>query len=156
MPRLRTPISIALLAATGAWGGCGDGAAPDGGQAGTGSPMQCLPDELPLDCGPAFQPTYEAFFNTHLRATCSAGGTSCHSADGAQAGLELDDRELAYDYLLGNVDGRARVVPGDPQCSPLSMRLESDDPEFVMPQGSQLPEGHRCAVRQWIANGAQR
>lgn len=116
---------------------------------------QCL-DPLPLDCSPTFQPTYEAFYENQLRSTCSAGGTTCHGPDGAMGGLVLSDMDQAYEYLLGGVDGRARVIPGQPECSLLMQRLESDDPTFVMPVGSKLMEGERCAIRQWIANGAER
>jgi hypothetical protein len=35
-------------------------------------------------------------------------------------------------------------------------RLESSDPDWVMPVGDPLPEGERCAIAQWIANGAAR
>jgi hypothetical protein len=73
-----------------------------------------------------------------------------------QAGLVLLGRDEAYDHLLGETDSRARVVPGDPECSLLVQRLESTDPQFVMPVGMRLPEGQRCAVRQWVAAGAEK
>jgi hypothetical protein len=40
----------------------------------------------------------------------------------------------------------------------LEVRLESSDPAIRMPFNSPAPlsEGLRCAVRQWIANGATR
>jgi hypothetical protein len=117
----------------------------------------CL-DPLPRDCQPAFPPTYTGFYDNLLRETCGAASTggSCHGPNGKKAGLVLSDRTEAYDYLLGQIDGRARVVPSDPECSLLEQRLESKDPSFVMPPGAKLSEYQRCAIRQWIANGAKR
>jgi len=129
---------------------CGDDAST-GGDGG----VECL-SELNLDCDIAIQPTFDGFYESQLRSTCSAGGGTCHGPEGASGGLVLSDPDDAYDYLLGRMDGRARVLPGNPECSILIQRLESDDPDFVMPVRNQLDEGVRCAVRQWVANGAQR
>jgi hypothetical protein len=130
----------------------------DGGDEGRGDAGRTCLDPLPLDCSPTFQPTYQAFYDNLLSRTCGAAstGSSCHSEEGAMAGLVLQDEDDAYDYLLGNVDGHRRVVPFDPECSVLIQRLESDDPDFVMPVGAKLSEGQRCAVRKWIAAGAER
>ncbi|MDD9936702.1 MAG: hypothetical protein OXT09_24030 [Myxococcales bacterium] len=144
-------VAAALLA-------CSDDA-DDGGGAGNGSqPPACL-EPLDLDCAPTFAPTFEGFFDNQLSTTCGSTGTgvSCHGPDGAQGELVLDDADTAYDQLLGpGTDGEPRVIPNDPECSPLIQRLESDDPTFVMPVGGKLSDGERCAVRQWVANGAQR
>jgi hypothetical protein len=120
--------------------------------------MQCIAP-LSLDCDPTYVPTYDSIFENLLRPTCGAS-SNCHAgptADKAQAGLVLSQRDDAYDYLLGKMDGRARVIPGKPECSILELRLESKDPGFRMPVGSEpLSESDRCVVRQWIANGAKR
>lgn len=69
----------------------------------------------------------------------------------------LADADTAYGSLLGAGGGAARVVPGDPDCSPLMQRLESTDPAKRMPLGEDnLPEGVRCAIRRWIQEGAAR
>jgi hypothetical protein len=116
----------------------------------------CL-KRLTLDCAMTFAPKFESIFDNRLRPTCGAAGVSCHGSAGAQAGLVLDDIDQAYDSLLGlDRANNARVIPNDPECSPLMMRLESDDPGTVMPVGSKLPEGERCSIRNWIANGAER
>jgi len=48
------------------------------------------------------------------------------------------------------------VVPGDAQCSDLLVRLDIEDSALLMPPGSQpLDEAERCAVAQWIENGAK-
>lgn len=134
-----------------------DGGEPGGPAAGMDAPPACL-DALELDCAPTFAPTFERFFENQLSSTCGGAGTggSCH-AEGGLGGLVLDDADAAHAALLDDGrEGGALVLPGDPECSPLMMRLESDDPMFVMPVGGKLDEGARCAVRQWIANGAQR
>jgi hypothetical protein len=116
-------------------------------------------DPLPLDCQPSFEPaTYDEIFANVLRPSCgsSATGTQCHGAAGKQGGLTLADRDDAYDALLAPDVGPPRVVPGAPECSMLIQRLEADDPSVRMPLGTEpLDEGQRCAVRQWIANGAE-
>lgn len=135
---------------------CGgdDTAAQDDG----GGPMLHCVDPLPLDCEPTFPPTFDELYTRRIATTCGAAstGASCHSEAGAQAGLVMADADGAYAALLGELDGRARVVPDKPECSVLMQRLDSDDLSVVMPVGSPLSEGERCAFRQWIANGAER
>lgn len=128
----------------------GDGPVPD-----DAGPMNCIPP-ISRECDLAFPPTYDRFYEELLQGTCAAGGTSCHGPDGAMAGLVLDDRDMAYDYLLGDVDGRARVIAGDPECSLLVHRIESDDPEFQMPPLAPLTDEERCSIIQWIDMGAER
>jgi hypothetical protein len=128
---------------------CGDDA--------PGDPKACL-DPLPLDCAPSYEPTFDMIFANALRS-CGASTTfgSCHAAQGSKGGLVLSDPDVAYQSLLRLVDGRARVEPGNPECSVLTQRLESDDPSFRMPVGREsLAAGQRCAIRQWIAGGAER
>jgi len=133
-----------------------------GGCASDPAPAACVSD-LQLDCTPAYAPTYDTIFADVLVPRCgasSSNGTSCHygpSAESAKGGLPLSDPDMAYRALLGELDGRARVIAGDPQCSILVERLESSDPNFLMPdRGKPLPEDVRCAVRQWVAMGAPR
>lgn len=117
-------------------------------------PTACL-DPLELDCSLTFAPTFESIFENRIQSTCGAAGNSCHGSEGQQGGLVLDDIDVAYDSLLEGSDP-PKVIPGDPECSPLMARLESDDPGFVMPVGAKLPEGERCAIRNWIAMGAEK
>jgi hypothetical protein len=107
--------------------------------------------EVSADCAPLYQPTFDELFDRTLLPTCSASGSSCHSAAGAQGGLVLDEREAAYTALL---DGR--VDPGDAGCSDMVVRLESSDVDEQMPPGSPLSAQERCAIVQWIASGAAR
>ncbi len=118
--------------------------------------LACL-DALDLDCSLTFAPNFRSIFDNRLQTTCGAAGSSCHGDDGAQGGLVLTDFDDAYDALLeGDGDRGPRVIPGDPECSLLMIRLETSDAALLMPVGSQLPEGERCAVRQWIAEGAEK
>jgi hypothetical protein len=103
-------------------------------------------------CQPTYQPTFDNAFSRTFAPTCGVSGSSCHSSEGHQNGLILDDADQAYSLLL---DGR--VVPGDPSCSLLVERLESTDSSFRMPPGTRsLSAGDRCAIEQWIAAGAAR
>jgi hypothetical protein len=72
-------------------------------------------------------------------------------------GLVFEDADASYALLLGETDGKRRVVPGDPGCSLLLERLTSDDPNVHMPPGptSILP-GEQCDIVQWISAGAKR
>ena len=153
---VRAALACLLLLAL----ACGDD--DDGstsGKDGGGGKGQCL-DPLPLDCKPSFEPaSYEAIFSNILRPTCgsAASGTQCHGERGMQAGLVLADVDEAYDSLLGELDDRPRVIPGEPECSMLIERIEASDPRVRMPLNSQpLSDGQRCAIRLWIAEGAER
>lgn len=136
--------------------GCGS-AEPTAPTADAGTAAQACIAPLSLDCQVAFPPQYSNIFNNVFLTTCGSpsSGTSCHGPNGKQGGLVLAESAAAYDNLLGQIDGRARVVPFKPECSILEQRLESTDPMVRMPRGSgALPDGVRCAVRQWIAQGA--
>lgn len=111
---------------------------------------------LPDSCKPLYKPEFSEIFRRTLRPSCGVAGNSCHSSQGAQAQLVLDDLQRAYDLLLGREGGRARVLPGDPACSLLIIRTESKDPAFSMPRGGKLSEPERCVLRQWVAAGAKR
>jgi hypothetical protein len=150
--RLRRAIAIPAIGTSLAIVGCA---------ASTEGSESCL-EELDLECTPAYEPSYDAIYENLLSKTCGAASTGsvCHygpEASSAQGGLALSDPEESYDGLLGRAGSHARVKPGEPECSTLVQRLESDDPAFRMPVGqAALTLAERCAVRQWIANGAQR
>jgi hypothetical protein len=113
----------------------------------------CL-NPLPLDCAPLYEPTFENVF-VHTFSGCSVGGSSCHSEQGAKAGLILSDKATAYSLLTAPSDTVPRVLPGDPECSLLIQRLEASDTAMLMPPGTiPLSEPERCAIAQWIRQGA--
>lgn len=134
-------ISLAFLAVS-----CGGG--DDGAPA-------CV--TLPDMCISSIDPTWTEIYSKILAPSCGATGTgtTCHGAEGKQAGLGIYDLNMTYDGLLGVGGAHPRVEPGSPECSLLMERLTSDDPNFRMPKnGAKLDEGRLCAVQTWIKNGA--
>ena len=70
-------------------------------------------------------------------------------------GLIFADEDSAYAALLGEGGGKSRVVAGDAACSLMIERLDATDAK-VMPPGAPLADAERCAIAQWIQNGAKR
>ena len=129
---------MATVVATGALG-CGN---------------ECV--ELPAQCDPLYPPTYDNVFSRTLEVKCALSGGACHSAEGAMGGLIYEDPDEAYGLLVGDGGGDRPVLPGDPACSELVRRITSRDPDVQMPPGNRLSDQERCAIIQWIANGAER
>src|SRR5215471_2800955 len=122
----------------------------------TPPPSTCVND-VKTDCRVLYDPpTYPIIFDNILHKSCAIGMGSCHTSDVAMGGLVFEDADVAYSLLLGQMGARQRVVPNDPACSLLVVRLESPDPNYVMPKGSRLPDEAICDVVQWIAAGAAR
>jgi hypothetical protein len=118
----------------------------------------CL-DTLPGDCMPSIDPSYGEIYAKVIDQRCGTSdtGTTCHGKNGLQGNLGLFSADEAYNALLGNASHRARVIPGDPKCSILMWRLESQDTKFRMPLGEDpLSPGLRCAIQSWIEHGAPR
>lgn len=110
---------------------------------------------LDLTCAPLYTPTFDQVFTRTLKPTCALSGASCHASEGAMGGLVLADADGAYAALLGQNGARTRVVAGDAACSLIIERLDATDAN-VMPPGAPLADAERCAVAQWIQNGAKR
>jgi len=110
------------------------------------------------DCAPLYQPSFANVFRNTLQPTCAASGASCHASSGGKGGLVFDTADHAYGELVGvsGPTGRDRVVAGDPHCSLLVEKIESTKSSFQMPPGSPLSAEERCAIEQWIGNGAAR
>jgi hypothetical protein len=127
-----------------------------GAACGDDSGNQCLP-ELPSDCTPSINTDFATLQRSLFSPRCGTSGNACHGEAGRKGNLVLQDEEQAYKALLGLDGTHARVSVGDPRCSLLMERLESDDAAKRMPFGEdKLPEGLRCAVRKWIEDGAAR
>jgi hypothetical protein len=122
----------------------------------TPAPASTCVQGLDLTCSPLYSPTFDQVYARTLHPTCAQSGASCHSAEGKQGGLDFDDPDRAYSLLLGEGGGKARVVAGDAACSLLVERIESADKKSQMPPGSPLSAAERCALEQWIENGAKR
>lgn len=116
----------------------------------------CEP-ELIVDCIPLYEPVFDKIYTNTLVKKCAIGGTSCHGAGGSRGGLSLDGgADSAYDNLLGSDSGRPVISQDDPKCGAFLARLQSVDNSYVMPPGAPLSEEERCAIRQWLAEGAPR
>lgn len=120
------------------------------------APPPCV-ENLNVDCTDVLlsPPIYSKIFPGIIQQKCTLG-SSCHSADGAMGGLVLANADDTYDALLGLQGGTKSVLPFDPKCSPLMVRLASRDPEYVMPKGSPLSEAAICDFVQWIKLGAKK
>jgi hypothetical protein len=108
--------------------------------------------EVDTSCSPLYEPTFDNIYTNTLSVSCSVGNGTCHTSDGqATAGnLAFTSAADAYAMLVNG-----RVETGDAACSLLVLRIEADDSD-VMPPGSPLSEAERCAITQWVANGAAR
>ncbi|MEN9777343.1 MAG: hypothetical protein RJB04_1098, partial [Verrucomicrobiota bacterium] len=95
-------------------------------------------------------------FNQDIRPILSDNCFSCHGLDAKKrkAGLRLDTAEGAF---TPNKEGRVAIRPGDLKSSELWQRLETQDPDSIMPP----PESHKTIsaaqkdlLRRWIQQGA--
>ncbi len=109
---------------------------------------------LDLACAPLYDPTFDQVFNRTLHPTCAQPGSNCHASEGAKGGLVFEDASASFALLMGDTDGRARVIAGDAACSLIVERLASAD--LGMPPGGPLSDAERCAIVQWIEAGAKR
>jgi hypothetical protein len=96
-------------------------------------------------------------FNRDVRPILSRHCFKCHGPDDGkrEAGVRLDRRDTA----IGNADsGAAIIVPGRPDQSELARRIDSIDPDVVMPPPATkqpLADSQRRILREWIAGGAE-
>lgn len=135
--KILTLITLSLVAAL----GCDDDA-----------PAACLPGD-PTDCAPLYEPTFVNIYERTLLGSCAVGGAACHGNDGTTSGFQLPDRGDAEALAGAHTAVLAYVVPGDAVCSPLSTRLDGVGAD-QMPPGASLDAASKCAIRQWIADGA--
>jgi len=113
-------------------------------------PPACI--TVDTTCAPGYVPTFDNVWHNTLQPTC-AQSASCHSATGHMGNLDMSDEATAYSELLApaTIDPkRARVVPGDPACSLMTVRTDSPGESYEMPPGAPLSEPERCALVQWV------
>ena len=96
-------------------------------------------------------------FNRDVRPILSDQCFACHGFDAKKrkAGLRLDVAEGAY---AANKDGRIAVKPGDLAGSELWKRIQSSDPDEVMPPPSAhktVDAAQREVLKRWIEQGAK-
>ena len=121
-----------------------------GGTACGGEEKRCV--ELDLECTPAYPPTFDDIYDNTIMMRCGRTDGICHNAMSRAGGMSFATADEAYDALL---DGR--VEPGDPACSEVVRRIESDSLSFNMPLGDDVLEPDvKCAIERWIADGAER
>jgi hypothetical protein len=123
-------------------------------------PLECVQD-LSATCQPLYPPTFDNVFQDTLLPKCSTGGGSCHTPTGHQGGLVFDraDPDGAYHELMMNSavqTDRERIAPGDPSCSVVIERLYATASRWHMPRGSTLAPEEKCAIVQWVQQGALR
>jgi hypothetical protein len=96
-------------------------------------------------------------FNREIRPILSRFCFKCHGPDDTTraSGVRLDTREGA---LASGDGGVAVVVPGKPADSELIRRIQSTDPDVVMPPPAThltLSPAQRELLSRWIASGAE-
>ncbi len=146
-------LARALLALSVA-GGAALGCEPSSGDDDEGGEPACV-TRSPSACTPLYEPSFERVFTETLEPRCATGGGACHGESGARGaggGLVIGDMTSTHAALVDH----GFVVPGDAACSALLVRLDIDDSGLRMPPGAEpLEEAERCAVAQWIEQGAE-
>ncbi len=95
-------------------------------------------------------------YNRDVRPILSDRCFQCHGPDSAvrKADLRLDVREDA----LRDRDGFRAIDLEDPAASEILFRIESDDPDLVMPPAAihkPLTAAEKATLARWIAEGAE-
>jgi hypothetical protein len=111
-------------------------------------PPACI--TVDTSCAPGYVPTFTNVYDNTLKVTCGSTMSSCHSDQGRAGGLSFADRQTAYDQLML----KGRVKPFDPGCSEMIVRTSATGADYQMPPGDPLSEPERCALIQWVQQGA--
>ncbi|MBM3824352.1 MAG: DUF1553 domain-containing protein [Verrucomicrobia bacterium] len=95
-------------------------------------------------------------FNREVRPLLSEYCFQCHGQDASQrkAGLRLDTRAGA----LAVREGKQAVFPGKPEASALLRRIQSNDPDQLMPPPEtqrSLSAEQKAVLKRWISEGAR-
>jgi hypothetical protein len=113
-------------------------------------PPECKTVET--TCSPAYVPTFTNVYNNTLKDSCGSNKSGCHSAASHKGGLSLATQDEAFAALTD--PAYHRVVPGDPGCSEMIVRSDSPGEDYQMPPGDALSAPDRCALIQWVLQGA--
>lgn len=145
-------VALGLIAGT---AGCADGEGDDANDDGP----RCAEIDV-TSCTPSYPAEFDRVMSETLVPRCSVPGGACHAeadAAGAAGGLLVTDDADAVHAILTD-EGRTEpfVTPGDPLCSPMMERIDTEDSARLMPPASPLDEGVRCSIAQWIDGGAAR
>ncbi|MEN9284724.1 MAG: hypothetical protein RLZZ179_2217 [Verrucomicrobiota bacterium] len=105
-------------------------------------------------CAAEPDPGSEAYFTTFVRPILESACTHCHGKDEDKGDLRLHTLEAA----LAGADGKAALVPGKPEESPLytSTILPADDDDIMPPSKEPALEKEQSdRLKAWIAAGAK-
>ncbi len=140
MRRLYVVMYLALAATL---GGCPSEPPPD-----------CISESHAIDesCAPGYVPNFTNVYKNTIQMGCGSNKSSCHSAANHAGGLSFATQDIAYEQLLAV--GQDRVIPGDPACSEMIVRTNSPGEDYQMPPGDALTAPARCALVQWVLQGA--
>lgn len=93
-------------------------------------------------------------FARDVRPILNNNCTACHGGVKEAAGISF----IYRDQVLGKGEsGKTVIVPGNPDASEMIARIESTDPDEVMPKPGHGPALRRTEIatlRQWITEGA--
>jgi len=94
-------------------------------------------------------------FNHHVRPILSENCSFCHGTDENErkADLRLD----TYEGAIADLGGYAAIVPGDHEASELWNRIQTEDPDDLMPPKDShrtLSSADKEILRRWIDEGA--
>ena len=95
----------------------------------------------------------EIIFSRDIQPLFAKHCLECHGTDEQEAGLRLDEEDVAFAKLES---GTQAIVPGKPEESELLKRVTSDD-EFTRmpPKGEPLTAAEVEKLRRWIEQGAE-
>jgi hypothetical protein len=115
---------------------------------------ECVEYELD-GCMALYPPTYDQVWSQTLSSSCGQVGSACHAqagSGGAVDGLVFVDALTSWEHMTAE----ELIVPGDPLCSPLFVRLATDDPDIRMPPGTGgLSPAALCSIGTWITDGGE-
>ena len=96
-------------------------------------------------------------FAREIRPILSENCFACHGPDNQarKGGLRLDDKDGAFGKAKS---GSPAIIAGKPDDSELVFRVETDDPDLMMPpkaSGKTLTAEQRARLRHWVEDGAK-
>lgn len=112
-------------------------------------PPECSAREMDEACLPAYVPTFDNVFTYTLSQSCGSDENECHGDRGSSP-LSFADKVSAYEQLID--DGY--VVPGNPRCSEMIVRITDIGEDYTMPRDESLEAAERCALQTWVRMGA--
>ena len=105
----------------------------------------------------AFSSDEAVSFNRDVRPILAENCFACHGFDSKhrEAGLRLD----TFEGATADRDGSRGIVPGSPAKSAIWERIQSTDPDVVMPPPKShkkpLTSAQRETIKRWIEDGAR-